>query len=339
MALTKRPSRRARLLVAVMIATFSAVFLIAFRPRPALLSTDLDQTLLAARLLWRGQDPYTLIGPRLAYPFQFPWYYPLPAAVVVMPVAWLPFEWANVVFVGLSAAALAYGLTRDGWQRLPLFLSASYFWTAWSAQWSALLLAAFFLPAIATLGIAKPNIAVASTVTSRRHLVLAVIGGVALLAISLAARPTWPVTWIALVRHGGLQRSAVLYPGGFVMLAALSRWRRPEARWFLALSIIPQTPGPYSDLLLFAVPSTTRETLVLTLLSHVPLPFSQAMNTLPTIEERIVRYGALVIPFLFVPCLLMVLRRPNEGAVPEWIERKLAGAPAWLRGQPLDPLA
>jgi hypothetical protein len=37
---------------------------------------------------------------------------------------------------------------------------------------------------------------------------------------------------------------------------------------------------------------------------------------------------------LYVPLTLMVLKRPNAGPMPLWIERRVASWPAWLRGRP-----
>jgi hypothetical protein len=35
---------------------------------------------------------------------------------------------------------------------------------------------------------------------------------------------------------------------------------------------------------------------------------------------------------LYVPALIMVLARPNEGEVPIWLEQAIRWAPTWLRG-------
>ncbi len=305
------PAFGERIAVALAIGVLTAIFVAVLRPRTANLSSDLDQTLLAARLLWQGKDPYSLIGPGLTYDFGFRWLYPLPAALIVSPIAWLPAALANGTFAGLTGGLLAYGVTRDGWARLPMFLSGAYFWNVWSAQWSALLLAAFFLPVVGAVSIAKPNLAGALSVVSPRHARIALVGGIGLLAFSLVLMPAWPIEWFALARRSTVQRSMLLYPGGVLGLLALLRLRRAEARWLVALLVIPQTPGPYSDLLLFAIPSTLRQTLVLTVLSHLALPIAQALPPLPTVEARIIRYGALTVPLLVLPCVVMILRRPN----------------------------
>jgi hypothetical protein len=46
------------------------------------------------------------------------------------------------------------------------------------------------------------------------------------------------------------------------------------------------------------------------------------------------RYNGLAIVIgLYLPALWMILRRPNEGAVPAWLERASAVLPGWLRGR------
>jgi hypothetical protein len=74
--------------------------------------------------------------------------------------------------------------------------------------------------------------------------------------------------------------------------------------------------------------------------SGLLLALSQAMIAwvvhfhAPTLGEGISSYGTAFVWFMYLPCVLMVLRRPNEGTVPKWLERRTEGWPAWLRGRP-----
>jgi hypothetical protein len=36
---------------------------------------------------------------------------------------------------------------------------------------------------------------------------------------------------------------------------------------------------------------------------------------------------------MYLPATLMVLRRANEGAIPDWLEQRFENWPAWLRGR------
>ena len=88
--------------------------------------SDFDQVWAGARALWDGRDPYSLIGPGREFAWKWPLYYPLPALVAVAPLGLLPVIAARALFAGASAALLAWAITRDGWSRLPIFLSVSF---------------------------------------------------------------------------------------------------------------------------------------------------------------------------------------------------------------------
>jgi hypothetical protein len=107
------------------------------------------------------------------------------------------------------------------------------------------------------------------------------------------------------------------------MLLATLRWRRPEARWLLALSVIPVAPTFYDQLLLAVVCLTSREALIFAS-STVVLFFYVGFNT-PQPDYaawgRVVGNGTLWI--CFFPALVMVLRRPNEGALPRPLEQAI----------------
>ena len=44
-------------------------------------------------------------------------------------------------------------------------------------------------------------------------------------------------------------------------------------------------------------------------------------------------FGTAIVACMYVPATIMVLLRPNEGAIPEWLERRIARWPLWLRGR------
>jgi hypothetical protein len=108
------------------------------------------------------------------------------------------------------------------------------------------------------------------------------------------------------------------------MLLALLRWRRPEARWLATLACVPGTPGPQEALVFFAWPMSPRQLLVLGLLSHaamwVAFPARQSGNFYSYAEVAAVAN----IAFLYVPMLIVILRRPNEGVLPRPIEAAMA---------------
>jgi hypothetical protein len=229
---------------------------------------------------------------------------------------------ARAIFAGLSAALLAWAITRDGWSRLPIVLSVSFMVTMELGQWSALYAAAFFIPAVAAVGFAKPNFGAALAAASRGQSTLAWLaaGTMALLATSQILQPGWHESWLVTCAPPSFQANA-LRPLGFLLLLAALKWRRPEARWLLALAIIPQAPSFYDQLLLAVICLTSREALVFAA-STIVLFFYVGFNTpQPDYESwgRLVGNGTLWI--CYFPALAMVLRRPNVGSVPPLLER------------------
>jgi hypothetical protein len=131
--------------------------------------------------------------------------------------------------------------------------------------------------------------------------------------ISHLIDPAWYDVWWRNVAGAPHFRAPVLRPFGFLLLLALLRWRRPEARWLLALSLVPQPPSFYDQLLLAIICFTSREALVFAG-STVVLFFYVGFNT-P--QPDYLAWGQLVgngtVWICYFPALVMVLRRPNEG--------------------------
>jgi hypothetical protein len=114
-----------------------------------------------------------------------------------------------------------------------------------------------------------------------------------------------------------------LYPwGGWLPLFALLRWRRPEARLLTALTLIPQTVFPYEMVALALIPRTKGEHLTLigcvTVFSTAVFLIGPPMLTMHDDGARWVRAAQnvsvpLAVWLVYVPALVMVLRRPNTG--------------------------
>jgi hypothetical protein len=146
--------------------------------------------------------------------------------------------------------------------------------------------------------------------------------------------PAWPGSWLATLR---LQESAhdppVLWPLGFVSLAALLRWRTREGRTLLAASIIPAATMPYDHLPLWLVARNWRESLVLVVTS-----WAAWLTTLATSPHDLTRAPGFVQTLLAVgmywPATIMVLRHTNVGRVPAWLDKLTQRWPGWLRGVP-----
>jgi hypothetical protein len=294
--------------------------------------SDFDQVWAAARALLHGHDPYAAVGPNAPFVWKWPLYYPLPALLVTAPLGHLSVLAARMVFAGLSAFAFTWAVTRDGWSRWPIFLSIAFYVGIDLVQWSPLLAAAYFVPWLGALAACKPNFALpllAGSRTSRS--VLWVVGGAAVLvAASFAVDPGWLQSWLANVRSAPHFKAPIARPFGFVLALALLRWRRPEARWLLALSLIPQAPSFYDQLLLVAICTRWWETAILAASTWVLFFYVGAYSPQPDYLSWGALVGNATVWFCYMPCLLMVLRRPNEAPVGRWFTgwRRRGAAPA-----------
>lgn len=323
--MSEAPSRRARLMVAAMIGAATIAYLfISLSLQPG--SRDFDQVWFGARVLWNGQNPYQLVGPGRVFDWPWPLYYPATALLLASPLALLPVDVARAIFVGGSATLLAYGVTRESWTRLSLFGSCAFALAVMAAQWSPLLTAMLCLPSLAYLVPVKPNIGLGlvayrptASVVIRA---LASTVGMALLAYLLL--PSWLGDWLRLVRSAPHFTVPLSHLGGPLLLLSLLRWRRPEARLLLALAVVPQNMVIYATLPLFLIPRTFRESLVMVTLNNLAFAFITLVLGMPRSPAENYYNGDTLVVLCYLPCLIMVLRRPNVGDVPEWIDKHMA---------------
>jgi hypothetical protein len=305
---------------------------------------DFGQVWYASRAILRGENAYQLIGPGLEYNWPWPFLYPLTAGIVTLPLAWLPEAWAAALFMVISGALFAWALMGQGYAPLAGFCSGALLAAATGGQWAPLLVSAMALPWIGVLFAAKPTIAAAYFVA--RPSWWPSLGGLVLVAIAFAVQPTWVSDWrhamewnSVLWAHSTHFRAIVTVPGGLLALLALLRWRRPEARLVAALACVPLTPMPYETVPLFLVPRTAGEAALLTVASFaVQGVLDHVTPTLPSDRAKFEFMARMLAWVIYPLATAMVLRRPNEGAVPAWLEQRVDAWPAWLRGERrLDP--
>jgi hypothetical protein len=257
--------------------------------------------------------------------------------IAVLPLAGVGVEVGRAIFFGLAAGALAFAATRDGWSRVPMFLSGSFALALTSQQWAPLLTASLFLPAYAWAYAAKPNIGLALFLArpTRAAFAWAAGGALVLGAVSLALRPSWPAEWLAVTHQAPHIRALVRHPAGVVVLLGLLRWRRPEARLLVALACVPHSTLFYEALpLLFVVPQTPAQTRALWALSWVGTLAEVTLVFAPgygTFSDHVYLVGELMLALVYLPCLILVLRRPNvapaDVPLPPWRRRPVeAGA-------------
>jgi hypothetical protein len=273
---------------------------------------DFGLAWFGARALLHGGNPYELIGPGLVYDWPWRLIYPLTAMVAALPFALLPQLQATLAFVFLSAALLAWSVTRNAWYPLLMFLSAAFCIAAGAAQWSPLLTAAVGIPPLAIFFGAKPTVGAALAVAAAWRVRVFAIGGfLVLTAVSLSLFPSWPLQWVHSLRTANQVAPPVLRFGGVAILIALLRWRRAEARLIVALACVPQTGSWYEVLPLFLVPSNASETMILCMTSSAGWLMQDLVMTARNESEFNAQVGALMVALAYLPAVIMVLLRPN----------------------------
>ena len=276
------------------------------RPSPGISDfADLWYGLIA----WQaGANPYLTV--RALHP-DVALFYPFPALVLLWPLGYLPLHLAEAVFVGIGAAALV----AAGWGRplLVAMLSASAFATIVQGQWSLLLTASALAPALGVAWAAKPSLGLVIALAYPRR--SAFVGAAALVLLSFAIWPGWVAAWLP-----GLERTVhlapVLRPGGVVLLLALLRWRRPEARLLAAMALIPQTGALYDTVPLFLIPRTRWAAYGLAGLTQLAAVIDAARQT-PGMDlvAALERRWPVLLLLVYVPALVLVLR-----PVPDQVE-------------------
>jgi hypothetical protein len=310
--------RRQRIALAVVCALLGG-YVCWHKNRISPVPRDFGQVWFAARSIVAGVDPYPLVGPHRAYDWRYPLLYPLPAGVAWLPVAALSLHLATVGFVALGCGAFAWALMAWGYGPLFGFLSASVHYAAEVGQFSPLFAASVALPWLGIFLVAKPTVGLAAFVA--RPSWWAVGGALVFGGIAFAINPHWPRAWLdAVARNDALwaptvpYRAPITFLGGPLVLLALTRWRRPEARYLVALACVPQTTVLYETVPLFLIPRTFGETVALTALSyltHLATELVTPQGIVPP-SEHLAGAGQMIVLFLYLPAVALLLHRPNR---------------------------
>ncbi|MBO9324257.1 MAG: hypothetical protein J7463_02095 [Roseiflexus sp.] len=253
---------------------------------------DFNWALDTATALMQGKDPYAFEPSSLKVP------YPLPVALFGAPFIALPKPLAAAIFFGASSGLLAYGILRSGepW-RLAVFASFPYIYALLFAQWSPLIAASWFFPALAPLLVlVKPKIALPVALNRLTRRGVAFAGGV--LLVSLLIYPSWPWRWLEMTGEYARIVPILTLPFGPVLTLALVRWRDERAWLLAAMSALPFR-GVYDLVALWLVPRSLHQAFLLVMLSwSVPLfDFGIGLQVRP----------AWSVPLLFLPALVFLL--------------------------------
>jgi hypothetical protein len=317
----QKPTNVQRLFVALAIAlTAAAMHYFAASGNGAL--SDFSILWFGSKVLATGGNPYSTIGPHNTIDLPSAVFYPAPALVATMPFTLIPVRFAGTVFVFISAALLAFGATRDGWHRLPIFPSVAFMTSARLGQVSAFMCAALFIPAITFFSVVKPqaSIPILGATSRSREWIVAAAGAAVLTTISFALFPQWPGEWWNTLSEADYFRPPIMTLPGALIGLVMIRWRRPEAWLVFLAACLPQTWYPYNGLILLTVATTYREASLLSLISSSAwlVTYAFLVGEWRSPETRAVMQNILI-GFGYLPAVLVILRRPNVGPEPSWL--------------------
>jgi SAM-dependent methyltransferase len=306
-----------RLVICAVLAIFAGHFGL-FHTQHRTVHPDIGQVWFAARAVLHGQNPYALIGPGRAFVWEAPLFYPLPAALVALPIAPFPEAIAAAVFLAVGVFSLCWALTEHGYGPLLGLTSICMYQAAEIAQWSPLLAGATALAPLGVVLIAKPTIGAA--VFAAKPTRWPIVGAAVLTILAFLLQPHWVSAWRDALQAASVgtgkafpYTAPITQPGGFLAMLALLRWKRPEARLLAVMALVPQTTLPYEGLLLFLIPRGWKQALALSALSWANVVFVRQVIDPHGLTSTILAYAPTMVLFLYLPALLMVLRRPNEG--------------------------
>jgi hypothetical protein len=130
----------------------------------------------------------------------------------------------------------------------------------------------------------------------------------AMLGLSLLVLPGWPLDWSAdHEQPEGHSPAALILPLGPLLLLAALRWKTPKGRLLFSLSLLPQMPFFYDQLLLWLIPASLAQGLALSGLSWVAflawrlITLSTQSGTTPAPATQ------LILALIYLPALAMLL--------------------------------
>jgi hypothetical protein len=309
------------------VGLITAVFALELATRPNV-HTDFEVMWTATRLWVDGRDPYSMRPGAPLWRFEDPLFYPLPALMVLWPIHWMSRAFATAVFVAVPAGLLAWRLSRRALWPLLTLASPSFVMAVVLGQWTPWLVLAMLWPAFGLLLATKPTLGAACF--AYRPTRRAFIGGVLITLLSLALWPAWPLLWLRNLRAVIEHPAPITAPFGILLCLAALRWRRAEARLLLAMACVPQLLLFADQLPLMLLARSARQAALLAIGGWIAAIF--------WFVQEAHKFGAVwfaapyVLAGCYLPALWIVLRERNEGAIPHWLERRIASWPVWLRG-------
>jgi|SRR5579871_131330 hypothetical protein len=288
------PRMRTRVLISFVWGLATGLFCYLLMSRLHQGAGDFQWALRLSEKYLAGQNPYD--SPLEQYPF--------PAAIFAFPFIHLRLEIAAAAFYGLSSALLAFGLMRNGYHRLLIFLAYPYWAGLLAVQWSTVIMASALLPTLLPVTMAKPQVGLPVLLTrlSRRGLLACVVAGL----LSLILLPNWPHLWLSQTKYYQHFYAILVSPGPLVLLALL-RYRDRDS-WLLVLTAAMPQRWFFDSFILWLIPRSRREILVTVFFSwcagiwrwyHIPHTFTQV--------------GRWTVVCFYLPMLaVLLLRTPQD---------------------------
>src|SRR5205814_2177161 len=133
-----------------------------------------------------------------------------------------------------------------------------------------------------------------------------------LLAASFAISPAWVAEW----RAGFVTVPHIVAPitrwGGPLLLLALTKWKRADARLLLGLACVPHTTALYETIPLFLIAETWLQAWGLWALAIVVYVGQWATGPYPSVSAHWGAGQQWIVAAMYLPCLAVVLTRRNE---------------------------
>jgi hypothetical protein len=293
MITAKPPRLRPRILISAAIGLASAGICWFVLARFRLGAGDFNWAIWVAQDLLAHRNPYDR-------PMQL---YPLPCAIFGLPFVWMRPEVAGGAFYGISSALMAFGLSRNSYHRLFVFLAFPYWAGLITAQWTPLIIASALLPPLLPATLAKPQLGLPVVLTRATRIGLLACAFVA--ALSFLILPRWPWLWIHNLHQYMYFIPFLVLPGPLLALALL-RFRSRDARFLLFMALVPQR-WFYDMLILWLIPKSWRELSLTVLVS-----WSAGVWRWYHIPHSITAVGRCALLAFYLPMLVVVLSRKKQ---------------------------
>jgi len=284
---------RLRILISAAIGLASAGFCWFLLARFRLGAGDFNWAIWATQDLLAHRNPYDR-------PMQL---YPLPCAIFGLPFVWMRPEVAGGVFYGISSALMAFGLSRNSYHRLFVFLAYPYWAGLITAQWTPLIIASALLPPLLPATLAKPQLGLPVLLTRATRIGLLACTLVA--ALSFLILPRWPWLWVANLHQYVYFIPLLVLPGPLLALALL-RLRTRDARFLVFMALAPQR-WFYDMLVLWLIPKSRRELCFTVLVS-----WAAGVWRWYYFPHSITQVGRCALLAFYLPMLVVVLLRKKQ---------------------------